>query len=76
MPDWVSVWFWMRFVRDPQVMTPIPQQGINPDAMSMDSFDLYEAQWIEVGAPTTTSAEILAAMGVQPEPVVDDGIPF
>jgi hypothetical protein len=74
---WTHVWFWMRFLRDPQVMTPLPQQGINPEAMSMDSYELYEEQWTESGAPTTGAHKVLAAMGVTATPVDPyDDIPF
>lgn len=73
MPDWVHVWWWLRFLRDPQVMTPLPQQGINPEAMSMDSFDLYEVEWREVDAPRASTDKILVAMGADP---YDDDIPF
>lgn len=78
MPQWAHVWFWLRFMRADQVKTPIPQQGINPEAMSMDSYELYEVEWIEAGAPSASPEGVLAAMGAmtESESEDDDGIPF
>ena len=72
MPDWVHVWFWLRFLRDPQVMTPLPQQEWHPEAMSQGVYEKYENEWVQTGAPQTTTKQVLLAMGA----VEDDGIPF
>lgn len=73
MPTWVHVWFWMRVLREPQVWTPLPQQGINPEAMSMNAYELYEREWAQSGSRSTSSAEVLSAMGAGS--IVDE-IPF
>jgi hypothetical protein len=77
MPEWAHVWFWLRFLRDPTVPTPLPQQGINSEAMSMSmaSYELYAAQWRDAGSPRTSERKLVAAMTGAP---VDDDeeIPF
>jgi hypothetical protein len=74
MPEWVSVWFWLRFLRDPAVPTPIPQQGINPASMSMESYELFAEQWRQAGAPAQSQQRMVAAM--TGAVVDDDEIPF
>ena len=61
MPNWAHVWFWLRFIRG--VMRPLPQQGINPEAMSMDSYELYETEWREAGAPVASPEEVVGGDG-------------
>jgi hypothetical protein len=74
VPRWVQVWMWLRFLRQPPVRTPLPQQD-DPDAMSLDAFELYEAEWLEAGSPSLTSEQFVAVMsGTTPED--DDEIPF
>jgi hypothetical protein len=74
MPTWVQVWWWMRFLRHPQVMTPLPHQGINPEAMSMDRYDALHSEWVKAGSPRTSIHKIVAVMSGS-NPLVDD-IPF
>jgi hypothetical protein len=71
MPEWVHVWFWLRFLRGDQDLTPLPQQGINPESMSMERYGLLEREWVAAGAPSTSARQIIMAMGGE-----DDGIPF
>jgi len=74
MPDWVHVWFWLRFLRFEQVMTSLPQQGVNPTAMSMDQYLVFEDEWESAGAPQTTAKQVLAVMGAAVKET--DDIPF
>jgi hypothetical protein len=79
MPQWASVWFWLRFVREPRDMTPLPQQGINLEAMTLSRYEELEAEWLRSGAPVASAQQVVMAMGaVAPErnPLLDDGIPF
>ena len=71
MPDWVPVWFWLRFVRGD--MQPLPQQGINPEAMSMAQYDELQAEWWRSGSPSPTAEQIVMAVSANP---LIDGIPF
>ena len=54
-------------------MTPLPQQGINPDAMSMGEYDELEIEWAQSGAPRTSPQVVIAAMTGSP---LTDDIPF
>jgi len=72
MDEWVSVWFWLRFLRSQRVMDPLPQMDWrNPEAMSDEEYELLRLEWIGAGAPRATPARIIAAMGGVSEPVVD-----
>ena len=73
MPDWVHVWFWLRFLRGESLLTPLPQQGINPEAMSMAEYDELEREWTKAGAPMTTQSQVVAVLTGGP---LTDDIPF
>lgn len=73
MPDWVHVWFWLRFLRGERILTPLPQQGINPAAMSMDEYEELAVEWSESGAPRTTTSQVVAVMSGAS---LADDIPF
>lgn len=73
MPDWVPVWFWLRFLRAEPVSTPLPQQGINPEAMSMDEYVQLEQEWARSGSPTATAKQIVRAITADP---LSEEIPF
>lgn len=73
MPEWVHVWAWLRFGRS--ILTPMPQQGINPKAMSMDEFETYRGEWMEEGSPRVTPAQIVTVVSGGKVPISDD-IPF
>ena len=75
MPDWVHIWFWLRFIRGEQVLTALPQQGINPDAMSMSDYDSFVNEWVEAGAPQTTATKVVMAM-TGGAIFTEDDIPF
>lgn len=76
VPRWVKVWMWLRFLRQPPVRTPLPQQEPNPEAMSLDSYELYEAEWVEAGSPSLSPEQLVAVIsGASPDDD-DDGIPF
>lgn len=75
MPEWVQVWWWLRFMRSPQVVTPLPYQGINPDAMSMDEYDGFYDEWTDAGSPRTSVQKIMAVMSGSAGISTDD-IPF
>jgi hypothetical protein len=72
MPEWVHVWFWLRFLREPQMMTPLPQQEDDPDKMSDGEYEQLRNEWRRVGAPLTSTKKLLAAMGASGT----DDIPF
>jgi hypothetical protein len=75
MPQWVQVWFWMRFLREPKDWTPLPHQGINPDAMTMDQYQALEEEWLKASVRPVSTAEVVMAMTGNPI-VDDDEIPF
>lgn len=53
-PDWVWVWSWARFMRDPPEERGFPQQqGIaNPDnMMSKEVYEQLLAEWRNLGSP-------------------------
>lgn len=52
MPEWVHVWFWLRAARG--VATKLPQQERppgDPEAMSMEAYELFRSEWVAAGAP-------------------------
>lgn len=53
VPDWVLVWRWLRFMRDPVVTTPLPQQKPNhqPPYLSEEDYRRYHGEWIAAGCP-------------------------
>ena len=62
MPEWVQVWAWLRFARQPQCMTPLPQQDEHPEAMTMEDFGRYRDEWILAGRPSLTVSKLVAVM--------------
>jgi len=64
IPEWVHVWAWLRFVRDPKVMDGLPQQEV-AEAMSMARFFDYLSEWKRHGSPRITHQQI-QALGVNP----------
>ena len=62
MPDWVQVWAWLRFIRDPRDMTPLPQQEPDPNTMSRERFDELSAEWIAKGSPSMSMKKLVAVM--------------
>ena len=76
MPEWVSVWAWLRYLRAPTVTTPLPHQGIDPQAMSMTVYETFHSEWVKAGKPSMTVNTLVAAMTGNPLIEMDDGIPF
>lgn len=62
MPEWVSVWAWLRFVRTPAVREPLPQQDFDPEAMTLARYDELRGEWLSAGAPSLTTKQIVAAV--------------
>ena len=61
MPEWVHVWFWLRFIRG--VVSPLPQQEHDdPMAMSVDEYERFRNEWELAGAPKATPRHLIAAM--------------
>jgi hypothetical protein len=53
-PEWVWVWSWVRFHRDPVEDRPFPQQADFVDtttAMTTDEYEILRDEWIETGRP-------------------------
>jgi hypothetical protein len=75
MPQWVQVWFWLRFLREPRDLAPLPHQGINPEAMTMERYEKFEAEWMNSGAPKVSTEEVVMAM-TGDSFIHDDEIPF
>lgn len=53
-PEWVWVWSWCRFLRDPKEERPFPQQDSFVDmaeAMTTGEYDILRSAWIEAGRP-------------------------
>lgn len=69
-PEWVFVWWWLRFLRDPQVMDALPQQDFyapRPVPMSPEVYEQHRADWVEAGSPKVPTRQIMAAMGASSE---------
>jgi len=66
-PEWVNVWFWLRFLRNPRILTPLLQQELHSGAMAMDEYEHHRQEWISAGAPATSTAQIAQAMGINEE---------
>ena len=63
-PEWVFVWWWLRFKRDPQVMDALPQQERWATPMGRSDYDRYRGEWLEAGAPKVSTTQVVASMGV------------
>lgn len=53
-PEWVWVWSWVRFNRDPKDERPFPQQAdfVEPtEAMTTAEYEILRDAWIEAGRP-------------------------
>ena len=62
MPEWVHVWYWLRSLRHPPMAETLPQQERppgNPEAMSMDEYELLRQEWVAAGAPKLTQPDAL-----------------
>lgn len=67
MPDWVSVWFWLRFQRDPRIEAHLPQQSQYVDeTMSMERYERYLEEWRRSDAPRPSTAQVVAALTGNP----------
>jgi hypothetical protein len=66
MPEWASVWFWLRFVREPRVIAQLPQQPATPDSMTLAEYERYRDEWRRTGAPKASPALIVEAMTGNP----------
>ena len=53
VPEWVLVWRWARYERDPQVNTAFPQQHPfhQPPYLTDDEYRELHAEWLKEGAP-------------------------
>lgn len=52
-PEWVSVWSYCRFLREPRNLRYFPQQDV-PDpqeCMSMDEYETLQKEWVSAGSP-------------------------
>lgn len=52
-PEWVHVWSWSRFMREPRNLRFFPQQDV-PDpteCMSLDEYEKLQQEWIAAGKP-------------------------
>lgn len=76
IPEWVQVWSWLRFLRGPQDMTPLPQQGDDPENMSQERYLELRQEWVDAGRPSMSLRTIVAVMSGSVAVVDDDGIPF
>lgn len=53
-PEWVWVWSWVRFHRDPTHRQPLPQQVnfVEPEtAMTTEEYEILRDEWIALGRP-------------------------
>jgi hypothetical protein len=53
-PEWVWVWSWVRFHRDPAEDRPFPQQAdfVDPaEAMTTEEYEILREEWIAIGRP-------------------------
>lgn len=53
-PEWVWVWSWVRFHRDPAEDRPFPQQTgfVDPsEAMTTEEYETLRNEWIAIGRP-------------------------
>lgn len=63
MPEWVQVWSWLRFMRTPTLMTPLPQQDVpSEDAMTMGRYEQLRSEWVRAGRPSMTIGALVAVM--------------
>lgn len=61
-PDWVHVWSWCRFLREPRTLRFFPQQDV-PDpneCMTMDEYDGLHKEWIDAGSPKSENPIAMA----------------
>lgn len=74
VPEWAHVWFWMRFLRDPQDMRSLPQQDwFVEEAMGQSEYEQMHAEWKSAGAPRTSPRLVVAAMAGTAD---EDEFPF
>lgn len=59
-PEWIHVWYWTRTGRRPRNLIAFPQQGENPDAMTVDEYEKMREEWIAAGSPKARSPIPLA----------------
>lgn len=63
IPEWVLVWRWSRYMRDPRVDAPFPQQEPHhrPPYLSEKQYAELRDEWVAAGSPGTN---------LQPEDIV------
>lgn len=64
-------------MRVEQDLTPLPQQGDNPESMSMQRYQEFEEEWFDAGAPATSAQQVVMVMSgaaIKSDPY--DDIPF
>lgn len=53
-PEWVWLWSWCRFLRDPADERPFPQQAdfVDPTmVMTTEQYEMLRSEWIKIGRP-------------------------
>jgi hypothetical protein len=68
-PEWVHVWFWMRYRRRPPDMRVLPQMDPydERERMSEEEATALLAAWVAAGSPKVSLDQIVGAMtGTQP----------
>lgn len=53
-PEWVWVWSWLRFIRDPRIENPLPQMAdfVDPGtALTTEQYETLRDEWIATGSP-------------------------
>lgn len=63
-PEWMFVWSWLRYQREPPDLRGLPQQDAyddDPDAMSMQEYARLREEWLAAGAPKLQRGPLAAA---------------
>jgi hypothetical protein len=64
-PEWVWVWSWARFLREPRVEEPFPQQRDfvdHDETLSTSQYENLRTEWHEAGSPRLPNPLALAAV--------------
>lgn len=63
-PEWVQVWTWARFARQPVDRRTFPQQQEHAiPEMTLAEYEQLRAEWVEAGSPALDTNGLVAAMG-------------
>lgn len=69
MPEWVQFWTWLRFIRDPPDLTPLPEQQLREPALTTHRYGELKREWVKAGQPSLTPQQVISVLIPDDEPL-------